>query len=153
MHPFFEAYLERHTALHRQLVETLEGLPQAALDWEPGPGMNTFNILIVHLTAAERYWVGDVARGEPSGRVRAQEFETRGLEAANLRERLAASRGYIEAACAQLRLEDLAGLRRSPMDGREVTAGWCLLHALEHTAIHVGHLQVLRQLWEAQNGK
>ena len=25
---------------------------------------------------------------------------------------------------------------------------WALLHALEHTAIHLGHMQIMRQLWE-----
>jgi ankyrin repeat protein len=25
---------------------------------------------------------------------------------------------------------------------------WCLAHALEHTALHLGHMQITRQLWE-----
>ena len=24
---------------------------------------------------------------------------------------------------------------------------WCLAHALEHTALHLGHMQIMRQLW------
>jgi hypothetical protein len=27
---------------------------------------------------------------------------------------------------------------------------WSLLHALEHTALHLGHMQLTRQLWEQQ---
>ncbi|MEJ7902014.1 MAG: hypothetical protein WKF63_09200 [Thermomicrobiales bacterium] len=32
---------------------------------------------------------------------------------------------------------------------REWKAAEILLHALDHTALHVGHMQVQRQLWEA----
>jgi hypothetical protein len=29
--------------------------------------------------------------------------------------------------------------------------GWALLHALEHTAIHLGHIQITQQLWDQKN--
>ena len=50
-----------------------------------------------------------------------------------------------------LSLEELEELRISPRDGRQFTVGWSLAHALEHTAIHVGHAQITRQLWEEEN--
>ena len=34
------------------------------------------------------------------------------------------------------------------LDAREFTVAWCLLHALEHSAVHLGHMQIVRQLWE-----
>ena len=36
----------------------------------------------------------------------------------------------------------------STRDDRNFSAGWALAHALEHTAPHLGHAQVTRQLWE-----
>ena len=36
--------------------------------------MNSMNVLVVHLIGAERYWIGDVIAGEPSGRDRESEF-------------------------------------------------------------------------------
>ena len=62
--PFVEDYLERLQDLHGAIERAIEGLPQAALDWVPGPDMNS------------------------------------------------------------------------------------LAHALEHTALHLGHIQITRQLWE-----
>lgn len=28
------------------------------------------------------------------------------------------------------------------------TVAWRLAHALEHTALHLGHMEITRQLWE-----
>jgi ankyrin repeat protein len=57
---------------------------------------------------------------------------------------LSYSRGVLE----QLTLQDLAALRVSPRDGQEFTVAWCLAHALEHMAVHLGHMQIMRQLWD-----
>ena len=45
-------------------------------------------------------------------------------------------------------LGDLETARISPRNDQEVTVAWALDHALKHTAIHLGHLQITRQLWE-----
>lgn len=147
MHPFYIDYLDRLSELHREISKALEGLPQEALDWVPTPGMNSIAVLVVHLTGAERYWVGDVLAGDPSGRVREAEFETRGLETTSLVDRLSASRSYIRGVLESLPIEVLEE-QREVMDGRRFGASWCLLHALEHTAIHLGHIQLTRQLWD-----
>jgi hypothetical protein len=148
MHPFFVDFLDRVYVLHQGVEKELDALPPQALDWVPGPEMNSATVLVVHLAGSERYWIGEVLAGEPSGRVREAEFETHGLEAADLRERLAASRNYIQGVLERLPLEALGEERISARDGRRFGAAWCLLHALEHTAIHLGHLQIVRQLWD-----
>lgn len=143
-----EVYLERLQALHVEIAHAIEGLPEAALDWVPGPDMNSLCALVVHTTGAQRYWIGDVVGRAPSGRDRAAEFRAHGLDRAALGKRLdetlAHSHGVLEA----LTLQDLEKLRVSPRDGREFTVAWCLAHALEHTAIHLGHVQIVRQLWD-----
>lgn len=35
-----------------------------------------------------------------------------------------------------------------PRGNQEYTAAWAILHALEHTALHTGQIQLARQLWE-----
>jgi hypothetical protein len=30
---------------------------------------------------------------------------------------------------------------------RTIPVRWCLLHALDHTALHLGHMQLTYQLW------
>ena len=110
--------------------------------------MNSLCVVVVHATGAERYWIGDVAGRDPSGRDRAAEFRAHGLDAAALKRRLdetlAHSRGVLEGLTSQ----DLEDLRVSPRDGRKFTVAWSLAHALEHTAIHLGHMQIVRQLWD-----
>ena len=151
MEQFLADYLERLQSLHEDMKKTITRLPQTALDWVPAPGMNSLCVLVVHAAGAERYWIGDVACQDPSDRNRAAEFEARGLEAANLESRLDQSLRFAGDALAGLKLVDLKEARTSPRDDRKFTAGWALAHALEHTALHLGHAQVTRQLWEHQN--
>lgn len=145
-----ENYLERLQALHADIERTIEGLPPPALDWVPGPDMNSLGVLAVHVAGAERYWIGDVVGRDPSGRDRAAEFRTRGLDAAALKACLAETLAYSQAVLERLTLPDLEATRVSLRDGREFTVAWCLAHALEHTALHLGQMQITRQLWEQQ---
>lgn len=91
MHPFFQDYLDRLQRLHDYIERAIQGLPQTALDWVPGPNMNSLSVLIVHVTGAERYWIGDVVGRDPSGRDREAEFRAQGLDVATLKKRLADS--------------------------------------------------------------
>jgi uncharacterized protein DUF664 len=45
---------------------------------------------------------------------------------------------------------DAGVVRTDPRTGEQVTAGWALLHAIEHLREHVGHAQLTRQLWDAR---
>lgn len=143
-------FAERLTALHTELHRTLDELPDEALDWSPGPEINSVAVLITHLTGAERFWLGDIAAGEPSGRVRTAEFEVHHLTVADLKARLDNSMLYIRNLLPGLGLDDLDRLCTSPHHERPFTVGWCLLHVLEHTAEHTGHVQLMRQLWAQQ---
>jgi hypothetical protein len=67
-----------------------------------------------------------------------------------LTQRLGENEAYLQHVLETLTLQDLETKRISPRNGREVTVGWALGHALKHTALHVGHLQIMRQLWEQQ---
>lgn len=145
---FFVEYLNRLQTLHDNIKEALAGLPAEALDWRPGPEMNSIAVLVVHVAGAERYWIGDVAAQEPSGRNRAAEFETRGVPATALSERLDESLACARTALTRLSPEDLAQARSSARHEQTFTVAWSLLHALEHTAIHAGHIGLTRQLWE-----
>jgi uncharacterized damage-inducible protein DinB len=40
---------------------------------------------------------------------------------------------------------DLNGVRVAR--GREVTARYSILHVIDHTALHLGHMQITFQLW------
>jgi len=131
-----------------EIIRAIDGLPQEALDWAPGFNMNSLCVLIVHLTGAERYWLGNVVGKDLSDRDRDGEFLARELDEITLKERLSDSMAYARDLLETLTLEDLESNRTSPRDGRTFTVAWSIFHALEHTAIHVGHIQMVRQLWE-----
>ena len=151
METFFKDYIERLQALHFDVIRELEGSTLETLNWVPGPGMNSLSVLVVHLTGAERYWIGDVAMGEPSGRDRAAEFLVKDIEFNTLKARLDDSVQYIRAALERLALQDLERVCVSPRDGHEFTVAWVLLYIQAHTALHLGHIQITRQLWEADH--
>ncbi|HJW84059.1 MAG TPA: hypothetical protein VJ754_07125, partial [Anaerolineae bacterium] len=40
---------------------------------------------------------------------------------------------------------DLDGARE--VEGRSVPVRWSILHIIDHTALHLGHMQITYQLW------
>jgi len=144
----FDDYLDRFQMLHAEMESAIEGLPVKALDWSPGPHMNSLCALVVHAAASQRYWIGDVVGQDPSGRNREAEFRAHGMSAVMLKSRLDETLAHTRSVLAELALQDLETPRASPRDGRRFTVAWALAHALEHTAIHVGHVQITRQLWD-----
>ena len=152
MRKLYQTLLEKLVELHGEGLKAIDALPAEALDWSPGPEMNSLTVLAVHLMGAERYWIGDVVQGDPSFRNREAEFQVKGLEAAALKQRLTDLDAYEAAALGKLRLRDLDEVRVSPRDGQQVTVGWALIHPLQHTGQHVGHIQVLVQQWRQKEG-
>jgi len=148
MELFFRDYFDHLQKLHGEIELVLQDLPQGALDWKPGEGMNSLGVLAFHVAGAERFWLGDVVSGESSNRNREAEFYTQGVNAAELKERLSASLVFSRIVLEDLRLNDLHELRVSPRDGRQFNVGWVLNHALEHIAIHLGQMQITRWFWE-----
>jgi len=152
MEIFLQDVMSLMDKLHKDALLTFEDLPLEALDWAPRLDINSFCVLTVHMTGAERYWIGDVAGEQPSGRVRKEEFRAKGLDHNALRKRLADSLEFAQGILETLSLQDLELRRISPRNGQKFTVGWALAHALEHTALHVGHMQILRQWWDQERG-
>lgn len=151
MDTFFREYLNRLNDTHSEVNKALEALPQEALDFSPAEDIPSICVLVVHLTGAERYWIGDVVAMDPSDRNREAEFQARGLSASALKSRLDGVMEYAQTRLNSMTIQDLAALRISPRDGRQFTVAWAILHALEHTAIHLGHIQIIRQLWHQRH--
>lgn len=135
---------------HFDIGRALDGLSREALDWIPGPDMNSLAVLVVHLTGSERQWIGLAVNDLPD-RDRQAEFLVKGLDGGQLKTRLAAADDFARQALARLSLADLEAERRSPQNDKTYTVGGCLVHALQHTALHEGHIQITRQLWDHQD--
>ena len=152
MEIFFTEFLDLLQDCHNSILEALEGLPQAALDWVPGQDMNSISVLVFHVTGSVRFWIGDIAAHEPSNRDRAAEFQVHGVGMDVLKKRLADNLEYARNALDKMSLQNLEEIRVSPSDGHEYTVAWALLHALEHATSHLGQIQITRQLWEQSRG-
>ncbi|RLT42047.1 MAG: DinB family protein [Chloroflexi bacterium] len=144
---FFVDYLERLEGLQRWLDRTaVQDLPAEAIDWSPGPGMNSVAVLLAHMTGVLHEGI-DIALNVPPGRVRAQEFQTRGVPAAEMLRRLDAVIDYARGTLPRLGLDDLGKERKDEDEDEMITCGWALLHALEHAYLHLGHVQLTCQIW------
>jgi len=150
MGSFFTSYMDKLQEFHDEIRKLIKGLPQNALDWTASPDINSINVLVVHLIGAERYWIGDVVAGDPSGRVREAEFKVHGLSEIDLIQKLTEIEIYLRKTFETCALQELEEVRISPRNGLEVTVGWAMCHAATHTALHVGHIEITRQLWEQQ---
>jgi hypothetical protein len=112
--------------------------------------MNSIAILAAHIAGAERYWICDVVMGESSGRDRDIEFATTGVSEDILSGLLDTTLGCVREAFDRLAADQLADVRISPRDGREYTVAWSIAHVLEHTALHLGHIQITKQLLKSR---
>ncbi len=148
MQTFFTAYLNNLQELHDEIRNAIKGLSPEALDWMPGPEINSLSVLVTHLSGAERYWIGDVIAGDPKVRDRGAEFKVKGLSEQNLTRQLSDNEAYFQKALEPLPLQELEASRTSPRNGQSVTVGWVLCYVMKHTALHLGHMQITRQLWE-----
>ncbi len=146
---FLESSFEILDSLHRDCKRQIAGLTLEKLEWSPGKDMNSLAVLAAHIAGAERYWIGDVVMGEDSARVRDEEFTTAGVHEAELISRLDSSLDYVEEAFGRLTLDSLSEVRRPAGSDRDLSVTWSIVHVLQHTALHLGHMEITRQLLDA----
>jgi uncharacterized damage-inducible protein DinB len=132
------------SGLHDRLRKTIDGLDADALDKVPTEGANSIAVLVTHAIGSEMGWL-HLAAGRAHERDRASEFVVRGRAPAELRGAL--DRAEV-AAKELIRTAFGAGLEtlRERPNARPVTVSYCLTHAIAHTAEHVGHAELTRQL-------
>lgn len=131
--------------LHDQLKAILGELEPAQLDWKPDPSSNSIAQLVAHTADSQSYWIGEVVGGEATGRDRDAAFAVSGLDAAALGGLLDDALARSERALAAVTPVDLEQRSFDGLAG-PVTAMGPIAHALEHTAIHAGHIELMRDL-------
>lgn len=148
MEPIFRGIYDLLREMHDDYKEEIVGLSPTDLDWSPGEGMNSIAILVAHTAGAETFWIGDVVLEQPTGRDRPSEFATKGLDGQALIDLLDGSLSRIEGAFEALSTVQLGESRTSPWQEEGFTLAWAISHILQHTALHLGHIQITRQLLE-----
>jgi Protein of unknown function (DUF664) len=151
-----QGYLEAMGEMREEIVKLLEGLPEEALDWKPIQGegelaTNSLAAMATHVAGSATYLIKEVVGGQSMQRNRQAEFESRGVSVSALKARLDGAVKTMEETLASLNDQQLDDDRK--YRDRTAKIRWIVLHVIEHTAQHVGHMQLTRQLWQAQNRK
>lgn len=151
-----ENYLSLLNDLRGQVKTLLEGLPKEALDWPPIDGQgelatNSLTVMAIHLAGSEAFWIKEIIGGQSIHRDRDAEFVAKGLGFSELAAKMetgAKDTPPILSSLTSAQLEETRKFR-----DRIVTVRWAILHVIEHFAVHIGHMQLTRQLWLAKFGK
>src|SRR3954453_1305254 len=147
----FAVVLER---IARDVMHQLDGLPDEVLNRPvPLPGANTLYAIATHLAGATEFWAVQQASGRDAGRNRLAEFHATG-DGASLMARYERLIALVHDALDALpggALDDPppqppAEYRGTGGLGDTLTLRGCLLHAVEHAALHQGHIQITRQI-------
>ena len=153
MGPEVDAYLADLGELRDQVKSLLEGLDPEALDWRPIEGVgehatNSLTAMVVHLVGSETYWMKEVIGGKKIVRDRDAEFVTKGISSSELQAKIGAVGKVTTEVLSALTGKQLGETRK--WRDRSVSVRWCILHVIEHYALHLGHMQLTRQLWLAK---
>ena len=151
-----QGYITTMNELWDQIKGMLDGLPQEALDWRPIQGegelaTNSLAVMAAHLAGSGTYLIKEVIGRQPIQRDREAEFVTRGVNAATLKARVDAAAKSIEQVVSSFTVGQMEEDRK--YRDRTATVRWIILHVIEHTALHLGHMQITRQLWLAKTRK
>ena len=141
------------------LLDTMRGVPDAALNtWKPAAAtegsheMNTFAALAIHTVSAAEFHSLHMVGRQPTSRVRETEFSAT-TTFAEIERRFEAFLDDFHALVDGLTDADFgADAARENDQPEQSNAAW-LMHTLDHIALHTGHLQIHRQLWEYENAR
>ena len=136
-----------------RVIGCLEGLSEPQLNWKPPiDGGNSVYVIATHTLGNARAFVLGIACGQPLERDRPAEFRASGRDAAELTAQARRLSDDIEAALAGLSAADL-GRRLLPAQSlwgegqaQEISVREAILHVVEHASIHLGQLQITRDL-------
>ncbi len=152
MLPEVTNYLDRMDSLRKQVHDLISSVPAEALNWHPIEGeddhaTNSLAVMAAHIAGAEHRWYHEVIGRQPATRQRGLEFKIVAEDTAGLVEKLARNAEESRRILSILSAEDLDGARE--VEGRHVPVRWAILHVIDHTALHLGHMQITYQLWNS----
>lgn len=147
-----EGYSRQISSLLERVCASLDELSEAQLNWRPPiEGANSAYVIAAHTLGNARAWVLGIACGQPVERDRPGEFRASGRR----EELVAQGQGLtaeIESALAALGREAL-DRRLVPSQSlwgegepREISVREALVEVIEHASIHLGQMQITRDL-------
>ncbi len=149
-------YLQRIEDLRGQVRALIADLPAEALNWRPVEGVddhatNSLAVMAAHVAGAEHFWIAEVIGNCPMTRDRDAEFKIEVANASELIHRFEAVEVETRGVFSTLTAADLDGTREAR--GRIVAVRWGILHVIDHSSLHLGHMQITYQLWNEGKSK
>lgn len=153
MTPEGETYVHYIGVVRDAIFHELNTLSDDALNWPLGiPETNTLYMSAFHASMSSRSWVIVRAGGGEIERDRDAEFKASGT-LKQLRDHWDETVTLSQQAVSKFKGADFGSPRKmvflatgAEEDG---TVRDCLLHAIEHANIHLGHIQLAKQLYES----
>ena len=154
MNSEIQSYLEWIETLRGQVGQIVANLPPEALNWRPitdgdDHATNSLAVLAAHVAGAEHHWIYEVVGQQAATRDRPSEFVTTAVNAGELAAKLAKNGAETRQIMATLTADSLDESRSR--HNHTFTVRWCMMHVIEHTALHLGHMQLTHQLWQSQS--
>jgi uncharacterized damage-inducible protein DinB len=141
-------FLETIDQLHEDIYKAIEPLSDEEINWKHPHLINSVGILLRHVAGSERYWIIEVVGGTPIHRKRDEEFGKERLQKALLVANLRAAQKEVKAAIEPLApdqlLEEVEQRYRDLP--RRLSKSWCILHSIQHTAYHLGQIQLFAKM-------
>ena len=144
----YAAYIEK---IARDALAQLDGLPDELLNRTiPMSEANTLYALATHLAGAGEFYSVTVPGNRPTNRIRAAEFRATGTFA-DLSRRYEQWMADLHAVLDTLPDEALDEVSKVPIARSNAddppSVRDCILHAIEHSALHLGHIQLTVQMF------
>lgn len=149
-------YLQRIEDHHRQIIDLIDDLPREGLNFFPIilPDLqvsNSIAVLTAHVAGAEHRWIGEMIGGLPATRDRASEFTIRVRNSGPLIDMLNSTLAETRNVFSKLDENDLN--KMFEVEEKMVSGRWAILHVIDHTSLHMGHMQLTYQLWAKGDSK
>jgi hypothetical protein len=142
------------------IAAAVKDLPEEALDWKPLPSANSAAVLAAHAVTATRFFLRS-GSGKPSSIVeyrateRAEAFRTSGVSKDAILEMLKAFSAEAETILRAGTLEHLDATVSMPSNDNltvpDRNGAGTLFAAIGHLREHLGHLQLMHDLWLAEH--
>lgn len=148
-----DVYIRQLQRLLERVCQCVEGVEEAELNWRPpAPDANSLYVIATHILGNAEAWVLGIVCGEPVGRDRDAEFRASGSDPSGLISRARdlsdefgrALRALPPSALDERREPAPPLLGIGPPDGLSVREA--LMRVLVHALMHVGQMQITRDL-------
>jgi uncharacterized damage-inducible protein DinB len=148
-----QGYLTERQNLRREFRDAIKGINDEPASWHPlAKDTNSIYAIINHLIEVDRFWVTQVIQGQMYKRDREGAFRASGHfpEIMNQWEKTSEEMDTILGKLSQKQLDETRTISGRPELG-SITIRWGILHLITHSATHLGHIQLTRQLWEQRS--